>query len=59
MLVNERYSRQILLKNIQIEGQEKLLNSKVVVIGCGALGTNIANNLIRAFANLPILSENW
>ncbi len=48
MLVNERYSRQILLKNIQIEGQEKLLNSKVVLIGCGALGSNIANNLVRA-----------
>ena len=48
MLVNERYSRQILLKNIQIEGQEKLLKSKLVLIGCGALGSNIANNLVRA-----------
>lgn len=48
MHVSDRYSRQILLKDIQKEGQEKLLNSRVVVIGCGALGTNIANSLIRA-----------
>ncbi len=48
MHVSDRYSRQILLKDIQKEGQEKLLNSRVVVIGCGALGTNIANNLARA-----------
>ena len=48
MLANDRYSRQILLKNIQKEGQDKLLNSRVVIIGCGALGTNIANNLVRA-----------
>jgi adenylyltransferase/sulfurtransferase len=48
MLVNDRYSRQILLKNIRKEGQEKLANSSAVTIGCGALGTTIANNLVRA-----------
>ena len=48
MPVNDRYSRQIFLKNIQKEGQIKLANSKVAVIGCGALGTTIANNLVRA-----------
>lgn len=44
----DRYSRQIILKNILKSGQEKLANSKAVIIGCGALGTTIANNLVRA-----------
>ena len=48
MPVNDRYSRQILLKNIQRDGQEKLAKSHVVIIGCGALGTTIANNLARS-----------
>jgi adenylyltransferase/sulfurtransferase len=38
----------MLLRIIQKEGQEKLTNSSVAVIGCGALGSNIANNLVRA-----------
>lgn len=44
----ERYSRQTLFDNIGKEGQERLLASKVVVIGAGALGGNIANMLARA-----------
>ncbi|GAJ25058.1 unnamed protein product [marine sediment metagenome] len=37
-----------MLKDIQKEGQKKLAKSRVVVIGCGALGTTIANNLVRS-----------
>ncbi len=48
MLVNNRYNRQILLKHIQEEGQETLAKSKITIIGCGALGTTIANNLVRS-----------
>ncbi len=48
MPVNDRYSRQILLKNIRTKGQDKLAKSSTAVIGCGALGTTIANNLARA-----------
>lgn len=44
----ERYSKQILFDEIGEEGQKKLSESKVVVIGCGALGTVIANNLARS-----------
>jgi adenylyltransferase/sulfurtransferase len=44
----KRYSRQILLKNIEISGQEKLDNAKVTIVGLGALGTIIASNLTRA-----------
>ena len=35
----ERYSRNILLKEIGIKGQQKLLSSKVLVIGAGGLGS--------------------
>ena len=44
----KRYSRQIILANIDTSGQEKLLRSAVTVIGLGALGSGIANNLVRA-----------
>ena len=43
-----RYHRQMLLPGIGEEGQEKLLASKILVLGCGALGTVIANLLARA-----------
>ncbi len=44
----DRYSRQMILKEIGDDGQNKLLESSVVVVGCGALGGVIANNLARA-----------
>lgn len=44
----ERYNRQVLLPFIGEERQQKILNSTAVVIGCGALGTVIANVLARA-----------
>ena len=44
----ERYSRQTLFQEIGKNGQKKLLKSQVTIIGCGALGSCIANNLARA-----------
>ena len=44
----ERYSKHIILKEIGKNGQKKLLSSKIAIIGCGALGTHIANNMARA-----------
>ena len=44
----ERYEKQMLFQEIGSEGQIKLLNKKVVIIGCGALGTVISNNLVRS-----------
>ncbi|HRC31942.1 MAG TPA: HesA/MoeB/ThiF family protein [Bacteroidia bacterium] len=38
MINSERYSRQILLPHVGTHGQEKLLSSKVLVIGSGGLG---------------------
>ncbi len=48
MAVIDRYSRQTLFPAIGVEGQRKLGNSSVAVIGCGALGTVIATSLVRA-----------
>lgn len=48
MVLDERYSRQIIFKGIGRKGQEKLATARVIIIGIGALGTVIANNLIRA-----------
>jgi adenylyltransferase/sulfurtransferase len=47
-MVKERYSRQILFAGIGAEGQERLLNSKVLIVGCGALGSAQAEMLARA-----------
>lgn len=46
--LRDRYSRQIMFPGIDEEGQARLLNSDVVIIGCGALGTTIATLLVRA-----------
>ena len=44
----DKYSRQILFQPIGREGQQKLLASKAVLVGCGAIGTAQANLLVRA-----------
>ena len=44
----ERYSRNILVKEIGLEGQKKLLNSKVMIIGAGGLGSPAALYLASA-----------
>jgi molybdopterin/thiamine biosynthesis adenylyltransferase len=44
----ERYSRQMRFYGIGEIGQRKLLESHVTLCGCGALGTVVANALVRA-----------
>jgi molybdopterin/thiamine biosynthesis adenylyltransferase len=45
---NDRYSRQVLFQEIGKAGQERLLCSRALIIGCGALGSAQAESLARA-----------
>ncbi len=43
-----RYSRQIMLPALEYEGQQQLLNSRVLIIGMGGLGSPVAMYLAAA-----------
>jgi molybdopterin/thiamine biosynthesis adenylyltransferase len=44
----ERYSRHIILKDVSIDGQQKIMNGKVLIIGAGGLGAPAALYLAAA-----------
>ncbi len=46
--LKERYSRQLLFAGIGAEGQQRLLDSRVAIVGCGATGSALAALLARA-----------
>jgi molybdopterin/thiamine biosynthesis adenylyltransferase len=46
--LQQRYSRQVLFAGIGEQGQERLLASSAVLVGCGAIGAAAANLLVRA-----------
>jgi len=52
-----RYSRQILLPQIDVEGQEKLLNSRALIIGLGGLGSPAAMYLAAAGVGSLVLND--
>ena len=53
----DRYSRQTLFRPIGKEGQEQLRAASVTIIGCGALGTVLANNLCRAGVGRLVIAD--
>ena len=57
---NDRYSRQVLFKEIGTEGQKRLSESRVVIVGCGATGSALASLLARSgVGTLRILDRDY
>ena len=60
MDMDDRYSRQVLFKEIGAEGQKKLSQSRVVIVGCGATGSALASLLARSgVGTLRILDRDY
>src|SRR5688500_857276 len=56
--MTDRYHRQTLLPQIGQSGQERLSRASVLLVGCGALGTVMAEQLVRAgVGNLRIVDR--
>lgn len=53
----ERYSRQTLFSPIGKAGQERLGQASVAIIGCGALGTGLANHLCLAGVGRLLIAD--
>lgn len=53
----ERYARQTLFAPIGKAGQETLGKASVAIIGCGALGTGLANHLCRAGVGHLVIAD--
>src|SRR6266704_1400382 len=53
----DRYSRQTLFGPVGKQGQERLRASSVAIIGCGALGATLANNLCRAGIGRLVIAD--
>jgi adenylyltransferase/sulfurtransferase len=46
--MSDRYSRQMRVPGIGAAGQDQIRQARVLVVGCGALGTHAADALVRA-----------
>ena len=58
--LEERYSRQILFPGIGAEGQRRLLESRVAIVGCGATGSALASLLARSgVGSLRIIDRDY
>src|SRR6202050_5864499 len=58
--MDDRYSRQVLFKEIGVAGQKKLAQSRVVIVGCGATGSALASFLARSgVGTLRILDRDY
>ena len=41
----EKYSRQMIMDQVGIKGQDKIMKTAISIIGCGGLGTSVAQYL--------------
>ena len=56
--VLEKYSRQIMIGQIGVKGQNKIINSSISIIGCGGLGTSAAQYLsMSGVGNLTLIDN--
>ncbi len=53
----EKYSRQVLFTPLGRQGQERLLASRAVVVGCGALGSFSSAALVRAGVGVVVVAD--
>ncbi len=53
----ERYSRQIIMDQIGVDGQKKIFKSSISIIGCGGLGTSAAQYLAMSGVNSLVLID--
>ncbi len=56
-LLDTRYSRQVRFEPIGEAGQTKIMNARMVLIGCGGLGTCIADMLVRAGIGTLVIAD--
>lgn len=47
-VTTSRYHKQMLFAGIQADGQQRLADSQVLLVGCGALGCVLADAMVRA-----------
>jgi molybdopterin-synthase adenylyltransferase len=58
--MDDRYSRQVLFKEVGADGQRRLSQSRAVVVGCGATGSALASLLARSgVGTLRILDRDY
>lgn len=54
----EKYSRQIIMGQIGIDGQKKISNSSIAIVGCGGLGTSAAQYLsMSGVGNITLIDH--
>ncbi|PHK50238.1 ThiF family adenylyltransferase [Staphylococcus edaphicus] len=59
-MAQDRYSRQILFKHIGLDGQDKIMQGHILIIGMGALGTHLAESLVRSgIGELTIVDRDY